>query len=113
MVASKYLEHTKLDLPDTEIDSLLDARIIEFKNGLKTKFSNFEDYPGTVQNALLDMAFNLGITGLVAKFPSLKAAILAEDWQKAADESNRPQVSKVRNTAVKDWLEAAAKAQAP
>lgn len=110
-VASKYKTHTKLDLPTKDIDKLLDTRIDAFKKEVKLKFSKFDDYPLTVQFALLDLAFNLGTSGLVTKFPSFKKAIEAEDWAKAAKESNRPQVSSTRNATVKKWLEDAGKAK--
>lgn len=102
--AVAYKVHTKLDLPAVAIDTLLDARIDEFKVEVKGKFPKFDTYPLTVQFALLDLAFNLGTNGLVTKFPSLKKAVEAEDWAKAATESNRPQVSAARNATVKKWF---------
>lgn len=102
--ASAYKEHTKLDLPGSDIDTLVDSRISEFKSQLRLKFPKFDSYPTTVQFALVDMAFNLGISGLVNKFPSFKKAVEAEDWTKAAAEANRPQVSVTRNATVKQWL---------
>ena len=104
LVASKYKKHTLLDLPATAIDKLLDSRIDGFKKQLKVKFPKFSTYPLTVQFALTDMAFNLGANGVVTKFPTFTKHIKAEDWKKAADESNRPQVSKTRNATVKKWL---------
>ena len=108
-IASSYRQHTKLDLPTIEIDKLLDKRINEFKRGLKLSFPKFDSYPVTAQMAMLDMAFNLGVNGLVTKFPSLKKAIESQDWTTAAKESNRPQVSKARNELVKKWFSEAAK----
>ena len=107
--ASAYKQHTKLDLPTADIDTLLDTRIEGFKTSLKLKFPSFGTYPLTVQFALLDMAFNLGITGLLTKFPSFTKAIKAEDWEKAGKESNRPQLSAQRNATEKKWLDDAAK----
>jgi GH24 family phage-related lysozyme (muramidase) len=106
-IAAKYKTFTKLDLPIDLINNLLDTRIEEFKSQLVLKFPKFNSYPLTVRFALLDMAFNLGTEGLVRKFPSFKKAIEAEDWNKAAKESNRPQVSISRNQTVKKWLEEA------
>ncbi len=111
-LASKYKVNTKLDLPDADINALLDTRIAGFKSELKGKFPDFDLYPARVQYALLDMAFNLGTVG-VTKFTHFTAAIklnTPEGWLKAAKESNRPQVSAERNTAVKQWLEDAAAA---
>lgn len=107
--ASSYKKHTLLNLPTTAIDKLLDTRISGFKKELKVKFPKFASYPLTVQFALTDMAFNLGTNGVVTKFPTFTKAIKAEDWKKAAAQSNRPQVSKSRNATVKKWLLDAAK----
>jgi GH24 family phage-related lysozyme (muramidase) len=109
LIASSYKKHTKLDLPDMEIDKLLDERIAEFTRQLKLKFPKFDTYPITAQMAMLDMAFNLGVNGLVTKFPSMKKAIDGTDWSTAAKESNRPQVSTARNAVVKKWFDEAAK----
>ena len=107
LIASSYKKHTLLDLPATAIDKLLDTRIAGFKKELKVKFPKFDKYPLTVQFALTDMAFNLGTNGVVTKFPTFTKHIKAEDWKKAAAESNRPQVSTTRNAMVKKWLLAA------
>ena len=109
LVAHRYKPYTKLDLPDEDIDTLLDARIAAFKRELKLRFPDFDSYPITVQFALTDMAFNLGTTGLVTKFPSFTKAIRDRDWLKAAGESSRRQVNEHRNETVRDWLEAALK----
>ena len=93
---------------ETESPELRIARQ-KCKSPVKLKFPSFDQYPQTVQFGLLDMAFNLGTNGLVTKSPSFKKAIEAKDWKKAATESNRPQVSAMRNATVKKWLEDAAK----
>ncbi len=113
MKASSYTKDTTLDLPPTVIDRLLDDRITGFKQELKSHFSQFETYPITVQFALLDMAFNLGTSGLVTKFPKFKKSIESNDWVTAAKESNRPQVSATRNATVKKWLETASTNSSP
>lgn len=105
--AAAYEQYTKLYLPEAAIDELLNTRITETKNALKRNFPKYESYPLTVQFALVDMAFNLGITGLIQKFPTFKKAIESEKWKEAANESNRPQLSASRNSTVKKWLEEA------
>ena len=109
-IASAYQKHTALDLPAAAIDTLLDKRIAEFKKQLIVKFPKYNTYPVAGQLAIMDMAFNLGTSGLVTKFPSFKKAVEAGDWTKAATESNRPQLSATRNSKVKAWLAEAAKA---
>lgn len=97
----------QLDLPEHEIDRLLEARIDAFRRELELMFLDFDTYPITVQFALMDMAFHLGTHGVVTKFPTFTKAIKAKDWAKAARESRRPQVGGRRNKTVQDWLEAA------
>ena len=42
----------------------------------------------TRQGALIDMAFNLGVSGLVNGFPKMIAAIKADDWAGAAAQAH-------------------------
>ncbi|MCU0703149.1 MAG: hypothetical protein MUF18_04070 [Fimbriiglobus sp.] len=105
MVASKYRQYTKLDMPEDARSKLYDTRVAGFLSELKGKFPDYDNYPVRVRGALLDMAFNLGTNGLVTKFPSFTAAIKAKDWAKAAKESNRPDVSAGRNSTIRQWLE--------
>jgi GH24 family phage-related lysozyme (muramidase) len=102
MLSSKY--KFNLVLPREYRDKLLEEKIESFKKELKHKFISYDKYPVPVQNALLDMAFNLGTTGLVTKFPKFKKAVESEDWGTAAKESNRPDVNAKRNLTVKNWF---------
>lgn len=106
-VASTYKIHTTMDLPQSEITRLMRDRIESLRRELKNPFPSFDSYPITVQFALVDMAFNLGLKGLVDKFPKFNKAVLSNDWQTAAKESNRPQLSASRNMTVKTWIEKA------
>ena len=89
IVASAYKHYTRLELPEPEIDALLDRRIREFENDLKTRFSDYDDFPENIRLGLLDMAFNLGCHGLVTKFPTFTAAIIDRDWETAARGKSR------------------------
>ena len=102
MLSSKY--KFNLVLPDSERDKLLQKKIESFKKELKEKFSSSDKYPQTVQHALMDMAFNLGTSGLVTKFPKFIKAIESEDWKTAASVSNRLDVNAKRNLTIKTWL---------
>lgn len=99
--ASYYEQFCRLRLPDREIDALLDRRIDEFEAGLRRHFDNFDGFPEQVRLAMLDMAFNLGIAGLINKFPSFARAASAGDWATCARECRRRQVQDTRNEAVK------------
>jgi GH24 family phage-related lysozyme (muramidase) len=97
MFARRYHDYTKLVLTEKDIDTLLDTRIDEFERRLNKDFSNYENCPGAVQLGLLDMAFNLGNSGLVNKFPTFCKAVKAEDWEACARECKRRGISDDRN----------------
>lgn len=103
-VARSYKQHTKLDMAEAEMDALLDKRLNQFAAELKQHFPDFDDYPLLVQYALMDMAFNLGTTGLVQKFPKFCEAIRQRDWAEAANQSKRRGISDKRNAQIVGWL---------
>ena len=79
----------------------------DFLPGLRDIFSGFDDFPNTIQSALIDMSWNLGIgrpastdrkaSGLHG-FPSLIAACNRGDWATAAKESHVEASRNIRNT---------------
>ena len=79
-----------------DIDALLDSDIQQFEAQLRQKIPNWDELPPTVQEALFDMGFNLGIGGLL-EFKRLLAAVAAADWTTAAAESHRMGISDERN----------------
>jgi GH24 family phage-related lysozyme (muramidase) len=97
MAASSYRPFTQLEMTPTAVDALLNADIAGMEAGLRTNFSNYDSYPESVQDALLDMAFNLGVHGLVEHFPHLKAAAESRDWRTCAAQSHRNGISDARN----------------
>ncbi len=109
-LAIYYKRFTQLTLSDTEIDKLTDKHIDAFGKELKIIYPGFDQFPSPVKLALFDLVFNVGMTDLRIKWPNFNAAIKANDWQKAANNSNRKApISRERNKYVKDLLEKAAK----
>jgi GH24 family phage-related lysozyme (muramidase) len=109
-VARFYRSVTALDLPGPRIDELFRQRVERFRQELHAAYPDFEGYPGSVQLAMLDMAFNLGTQGLKKGWPNLNRAIGGRDWTTAAIESYRPQSSATRNAKVKALFARAADA---
>jgi GH24 family phage-related lysozyme (muramidase) len=101
-IASYYQQFTKLDLPQSVIDSTVNDEIFHFKVGLIASFPDFESYPSEVCAALFDMAYNLGMDGLTSKFPTFCKAVKAKDWATAAKECHRTGPPDDRN----DWTKA-------
>ncbi|WP_210395628.1 glycoside hydrolase family protein [Motiliproteus sediminis] len=110
MVASRYRSATELILPDDEIDKVLDQRVDEFMAGLSRHLPGFEQFPEGAQQALLDMAFNLGVGGLTRKFPKLMRAAKQQDWQTCAAECSRRGIGDQRNAATRALFDGACRA---
>ncbi len=99
LFAGYYAALSQCRLSDANIRVLVAADVERFQNGCKAAFPNWNSYPEPVQQALFDMAFNLGIGGL-KKFVNMWHAIDARDWEAAARESARNGISPERNAAI-------------
>jgi GH24 family phage-related lysozyme (muramidase) len=97
LIASRYKQFTKLILPKQAIDEMLEQQIKYFQNGIIKEISDYPDFPDEAQEALLDMAFNLGISGLFKKFPTMIRAAKRRDWKVCAKECNRRGIGEDRN----------------
>ncbi len=95
--ASYYGARTVLRLSPETIDALLDADIAAKFAELEAAIFGFAAYPECVQCAMLDIAFNCGVAGLLHGFPKLMEHVKRADWEGAAQESRRPEVSPERN----------------
>jgi GH24 family phage-related lysozyme (muramidase) len=108
--ASNYKSKTKLILKQADIDALTNKHIASFESELKNIYLEFDKFPSEVRLALFDMIFNLGMPKLKNNWPTFDSAIKAEDWKKAAENSNRIGIQLTRNKYVKDLLLTASKA---
>ena len=111
-LAQSYKSATKLDLPDNEIEALLQRRIDGFEAELRREFPQYDSYPENARLGILDMAFNLGTNGLVTKFPSFTKAALARDWSACAKQCHRRGIGDTRNEETKNLFESLAGPQA-
>ena len=102
MLYPAYRKYTSFDLPDSEIDKLTERTVAEVVNQIRVNFPDYDSYPGPACAAIFDMAYNLGLSGLEAKFPLCCEAIREQDWATAAEECERLGIQKSRN----DWTEA-------
>lgn len=106
--AETYRGITALDLPDDEIDRIFRRRLRDKLDHLAEHFPAIATFPEPAQIALLDLAYNLGASAIVRKFPRLTIAVRHQDWRTAAQECYRPQARDRRNAAVKELFLAAA-----
>lgn len=111
-LANYYKRFTKLKMRRLDIDQLTNKHIDAFHKELKIIYLDFDKFPSEAKLALFDIIFNVGMTNLKNKWPTMNAAIKAKDWSKAATNSNRqPPVSAARNKYVKDLFIKAANAK--
>lgn len=73
-------------ITEEEADILRDHDIARVVKGLDEALPWWRGLDATKQNALMDMAFNLGIRGLLG-FTKMLAALRRGDWDAAADEA--------------------------
>ncbi len=97
--AHSFKPHTRLILPDTEIDALTRRHINTFTGELGDLYGQAEltAMPERVQLALYDMIFNLGLPKLKRGFPRFNQHIRSGNWAAAAKESHRKGISEARN----------------
>lgn len=108
MLAARYQAFTALDMTPAAIDDLLSADVAVVEAGVRSRFAGYDGYPEPAQDALLDMAFNLGVAGLADHYPHLKAAAEAGDWTTCAAQCHRNGIGDERNAATKALFESAA-----
>jgi len=95
-LARFYRGLSSVDLPTDAIDRILDADVVWFWTELQRLLPEVRSYPDHIQEALLDLAYNLGPAGLMAR-KNLIAAARKSDWEAAATLAHRRQVSDDRN----------------
>jgi GH24 family phage-related lysozyme (muramidase) len=105
-LAHSYRKFTQLELPDAAIDALLRLTVDSFEADLRARLPGYAKAPAPAKAALLDMAYNLGMDGLL-KFARLKAAVAAGRWAQAAAECRRNGPSPERNEWTRDQFLAA------
>jgi GH24 family phage-related lysozyme (muramidase) len=101
-------------LPHPAIDALLLNQLTHFDTQLSQRFRDYLTFPDPAKLGLLDMVYNLGVTGLFRGFPTFMNYVQDQNWAAAATQCHRNGPSLQRN----DWtrqqfLAAAASASAP
>jgi GH24 family phage-related lysozyme (muramidase) len=94
-----YALRTTLRLSQAAIDGLLDADLASLALALEHRLRGFVGYPAPAREALLDMGFQLGPSGLLDKFPRMCAAAANGEWAVCAEECHSLGISEARNQA--------------
>jgi GH24 family phage-related lysozyme (muramidase) len=97
-VATAYAHLTQCRMGADEVQDLVTADVQSFEAQLAAALPNWSSCPGPAQQALFDMAFNLGLAGL-KKFPTLLHAVNSGDWATAAVACHRIGIVAARNQA--------------
>lgn len=105
--AKYYRALTSLFLQSEKIESLFKDHVRTIVASIENHFNQFADYPLPAQLGVLDMVYNMGITGFLKKFPEMAKAIKKSNWQIASTECQRSDISDVRNDEVKKLFEQA------
>ncbi|TMP16973.1 hypothetical protein [Pseudoalteromonas sp. S2893] len=102
----RFKPFTKLIITEVVANAQVDQHIKTFESELKRIYgaSEFASYPDDVKLTLFDLIFNLGMTKLKDTFPNFNKYMKAQDFKKAAIESNRKDVSAERNAYVRNLL---------
>ena len=104
---------THIDLSRTKIELLFNDDVRTFITELGHWFKEFETYPGSVQLAMLDMAYTMGTGRFFNKFPKFGKALAFRNWIGVADESERSPIDSngnpirnmpQRNADIKGWI---------
>jgi GH24 family phage-related lysozyme (muramidase) len=92
-----YRADTSPQLPQEIIDAKLSEVLAVFENTLRSGIPGYDALPDGVKMALLDMAYNLGPTGLLKGYPKMLSAVAAGNWAQAASECARNGIGAARN----------------
>jgi GH24 family phage-related lysozyme (muramidase) len=109
LLAVRYESLTQCRLSAEAVGALLLADIEAFEKNLNAHLPAWQVYPEPVQQALFDMAYNLGVGGLL-KFHRLLAACASGNWETAATECRRACIGDGRNQETAALFEQAAAA---
>lgn len=102
--AQFYQQFTALTLPDDAIQAVLHSELTTFLGRLTASFPDFDSYPAPASAAILDMAYNLGLGGLLHGFPTFSHAVQNKDWATAAAQCHRIGIGTERNNWTHDQL---------
>ena len=112
-VAGYYAKYTRIRLPDSAIDALVESRFRLFIAALQHEHPGFDTMPELAKAGCLDLIYGLGITGYSAPhYPSFRAAINRRDFAAAAAQCGADEnlsAYDARNKARKQLFLAAAK----
>ena len=94
----------KLYLSDSDINALFEVRLNQIIDFLRSQLPEYSKFPDNIKLVVLDMAYNLGVSGLMMKFPRFVQAVRTQNYVAAANECERKQIGDARNQWTKETL---------
>ena len=85
------------ELSQQTIDAKLSSVLTGFETTLRARLPGYNGFPEGVKLALLDMAYNLGPSGLLDGYPHMIHAIETGEWGQAAAQCIRQGIGEERN----------------
>ncbi|HJX95666.1 MAG TPA: hypothetical protein VJ324_08620 [Candidatus Acidoferrum sp.] len=111
--AAFYRSPLSPTLPHPAVDALLARHLTFFDTQLNQRLPNYSVFPDAAKLGLLDMIYNLGVTGLFNGFPSFMSYVQNQNWAGAATQCLRNGPSPQRNDWTRQQFLAAAAAATP
>ncbi|MCB9882997.1 MAG: hypothetical protein H6834_14520 [Planctomycetes bacterium] len=109
--AASFSQHTNVRLGTSRIDALLRDDLVSVANVLKVQLPRWNSFPIPAQQALIDVAFELGAETWFEMLPALREAAREHDWMKASECCRREHASDKRNRWTKAKFQRAAEHQ--
>jgi GH24 family phage-related lysozyme (muramidase) len=111
--AAFYRSPLSPTLPHPAVDVLLARHLTLFDTQLNQRFANYSVFPDAAKLGLLDMIYNLGVTGLFNGFPTFMSYVQNQNWAGAATQCLRNGPSPQRNDWTRQQFLAAAATSTP
>jgi GH24 family phage-related lysozyme (muramidase) len=111
--AAFYRSPLSPTLPHPAVDVLLARHLAFFDTQLNQRLANYSVFPDAAKLGLLDMIYNLGVTGLFNGFPTFMSYVQNQNWAGAATQCLRNGPSPQRNDWTRQQFLAAAAAATP
>lgn len=104
--AAEYRKATVARLDEATLRAEFGRRMAAYEGTAARSLPRYYTLPPSVRMAVLDMAWQLG-PGFLAAWPKFREAVVAREWEKAAQESFRKDAQAARNEATAALLRAA------
>lgn len=111
--ARSFARDTTYRMPGPMIEEIMYSILLEQMAILGKRLPGYRAAPALAKAVIMDMAYNVGMSGLLNGFPRFCKAVGKKDWAECARQSARASSTKGRNAWARDTLMAAATGDCP